>query len=91
MQSNFGLIDRSYDTDAEFDPTRSKSQWERFQHWVRTLNARQSQSDSRIIYKVLFLGRHGQGEHNVAEAYYGTDAWDVCFSRTMKLFEDKLG
>jgi broad specificity phosphatase PhoE len=28
---------------------------------------------------VLFLGRHGQGWHNVAEAKYGTKAWDVCF------------
>lgn len=27
--------------------------------------------------KVLFLGRHGQGWHNVAEAKYGTHAWDV--------------
>jgi broad specificity phosphatase PhoE len=28
-------------------------------------------------YKVLFLGRHGQGWHNVAESKYGTKAWDV--------------
>lgn len=28
-------------------------------------------------YKVLFLGRHGDGDHNVAEAFYGTAAWDV--------------
>lgn len=80
MQSNFGLIDRPYDTDAEFDPTGSKPRWVRFQHWVRALNARESRGSSRTMYKVLFLGRHGQGEHNVAEAYYGTDAWDVCMS-----------
>ncbi|KAJ7633576.1 phosphoglycerate mutase-like protein [Mycena polygramma] len=27
-------------------------------------------------YKLFFLGRHGQGYHNVAEAKYGTQAWD---------------
>lgn len=29
-----------------------------------------------ISYKVLFLGRHGEGSHNVAEFKYGTKAWD---------------
>ena len=29
---------------------------------------------------MLFLGRHGQGEHNVAEAKYGTPAWDCYWS-----------
>lgn len=24
------------------------------------------------------MGRHGEGHHNVAEGFYGTDAWDVC-------------
>jgi hypothetical protein len=28
-------------------------------------------------YKLLYFGRHGEGEHNVAEAKYGTEAWDV--------------
>jgi broad specificity phosphatase PhoE len=31
-----------------------------------------------VAFKVLFLGRHGEGWHNVAEAKYGTEAWDVC-------------
>lgn len=26
---------------------------------------------------MIFLGRHGQGWHNVAESKYGTEAWDV--------------
>jgi broad specificity phosphatase PhoE len=30
-----------------------------------------------VQYKVLFMGRHGEGYHNVAEAYYGTPAWNV--------------
>lgn len=29
---------------------------------------------------MLFLGRHGEGEHNVAEARYGTRAWDCYWS-----------
>ena len=32
---------------------------------------------SNVQYKVLFLGRHGEGVHNVAERRYGTKAWDV--------------
>ena len=32
---------------------------------------------SDVQYKILFLGRHGQGVHNVAEAQYATPAWDV--------------
>ncbi|KAG8935787.1 hypothetical protein FRC02_006337 [Tulasnella sp. 418] len=39
------------------------------------------ESDSNIFYKVIYLGRHGQGYHNVAEANYGTEAWDSYWSR----------
>jgi len=31
-------------------------------------------------HKVVFLGRHGQGFHNVAESFYGTQAWDEHWS-----------
>jgi hypothetical protein len=44
---------------------------------VTGLEAAKKEGES---YKVLFLGRHGQGWHNVAEAKYGTKAWDVCSS-----------
>ena len=33
-------------------------------------------SGPNVEYKLLFLGRHGEGWHNVGEAYYGTQAWD---------------
>lgn len=33
-------------------------------------------ADSSKQYKVLYMGRHGEGYHNVAEAFYGTTAWD---------------
>ncbi|KIW68923.1 hypothetical protein PV04_04835 [Phialophora macrospora] len=31
-------------------------------------------------YFVFFLGRHGNGYHNIAERYYGSTAWDCHFS-----------
>ncbi|KAH9895397.1 hypothetical protein F4778DRAFT_783753 [Xylariomycetidae sp. FL2044] len=37
-ESNYGLIDRSYPTDDEFDPSAEKTQWERFEYYVNTLN-----------------------------------------------------
>jgi hypothetical protein len=30
-----------------------------------------------VQYKVLFMGRHGEGWHNAAESFYGTPAWNV--------------
>lgn len=71
---NFGLISRAYETDEEFDPEHEKTQWQRFEHQVTRWNHR---SDSHVQYKVLYMGRHGEGYHNVAEAFYGTPAWDV--------------
>ncbi|KAH8685948.1 histidine phosphatase superfamily [Tricladium varicosporioides] len=75
--SNFGLIDRSYDSDPHADPHKTKTQWERFEHEVARLN---QESGSKTQYKVLYLGRHGEGYHNVAEAFYGTRDWDCYWS-----------
>lgn len=69
---NFGLIDREYDTDSEFDPERTKTQWQRFAKYVEHLR-----QTSDVDYRVLYMGRHGQGYHNVAESYYGQKEWDV--------------
>ncbi|KAI1100917.1 phosphoglycerate mutase-like protein [Jackrogersella minutella] len=71
--ANFGLIDRTYSTDGEFDPVGKKTQWERFAYYVNTLNR---DSDRNTQYKVLFMARHGEGYHNAAESYYGTPAWN---------------
>lgn len=35
------------------------------------------QAEPNVAYKVLYLGRHGEGFHNVAQSWYGDDAWDV--------------
>jgi broad specificity phosphatase PhoE len=32
-------------------------------------------------YRLVLLGRHGEGFHNVAEAKYGTHAWDEVWSK----------
>jgi len=45
---------------------------------ISSLNER-ANSDER--YHLLGLGRHGEGWHNVAEAKYGTKAWDVRIDR----------
>jgi hypothetical protein len=71
---NFGLIDRAYDTDADYDPNHQKTQWQRFERKVSRLNR---DSGREVQFKVLYLGRHGEGYHNVAEAFYGTPAWNV--------------
>ncbi|KAL2006899.1 hypothetical protein VTN00DRAFT_9567 [Thermoascus crustaceus] len=77
VSTNFGLINQTYDTDAQFDPDGQKTQWERFEHKVRTMNG---MSGDSVECKVLFLGRHGQGYHNVAEEFYGTEMWDCYWS-----------
>ncbi|KAK0374432.1 phosphoglycerate mutase [Colletotrichum limetticola] len=72
---NFGLINRTYPTDKHFDPEGVKTQWQRFDHWVQYLNSGCRKSDS-VQYKLLFMGRHGEGWHNAAESFYGTPAWN---------------
>lgn len=75
--TNFGLINQTYDSDASFDPAGTKTQWERFENEVAALNVG-STADER--FAVLYLGRHGEGYHNVAESSYGTPAWNVSIS-----------
>ncbi|KAI1186619.1 phosphoglycerate mutase-like protein [Nemania serpens] len=70
---NFGLINRAYPTDKEFDRHGKKTQWQRFEHYVNILNLH---ADRDTQYKVLFMARHGEGYHNAAETYYGTPAWN---------------
>ncbi|KGM91806.1 uncharacterized protein PADG_12122 [Paracoccidioides brasiliensis Pb18] len=72
--SAFGLKTQPYDTDASFDPHRNKTQWERFAYKLHSLNVH---ADPDTEFKLLYLGRHGEGFHNVAERLYGTEAWDL--------------
>ncbi|KAG8973651.1 hypothetical protein FRC05_008587 [Tulasnella sp. 425] len=61
----FGLIDSS------------PGYWTKFKATVKKLNDEAGPSCS---YKLVFIGRHGEGYHNVAEAFYGTKAWDDYWS-----------
>ncbi|KAF2234085.1 phosphoglycerate mutase family protein [Viridothelium virens] len=74
--SNFGLIERNYETDEQC-PLNSTS-WQRFAYYLDDLNRK---SPSTVHYRVFFLARHGQGDHNVGEEKYGTAAWDDCWSK----------
>ncbi|EKM51431.1 uncharacterized protein PHACADRAFT_200260 [Phanerochaete carnosa HHB-10118-sp] len=61
LPPRFGLLDDS--------PNR----WVAFKAKIDELNARAPEGTA---YKVFWLGRHGQGYHNLAEAKYGTETWD---------------
>lgn len=75
MSKDFGLLKKDYEADASLDPGEAKiGQWQRFEPEVTRL---QDAATEGTVYKVLYLGRHGQGVHNVAEKKYGTAEWDV--------------
>jgi len=61
-KANFGLRNRTY-SDLPASST-SLTQWQQFDKEVQKLNAK---ADKDTVYKVLFLGRHGEGYHNAAE------------------------
>lgn len=75
--TNFGLISQSYDSDSSLPNVQELTDWERFTHHVASLN---SQASDHTSYHVLYLARHGQGYHNLAETYYGTQNWDCYYS-----------
>ncbi|KAK9386672.1 histidine phosphatase superfamily [Lipomyces mesembrius] len=55
------------DLDSTKATTFNFTQWERFARQVWQLN---EESHYEVEYKVLFIGRHGEGYHNTAESYY---------------------
>lgn len=69
--TNFGLINRTYPATAGLKA--NLTQWQQFEAQVNALNAN---ADLDTSYKVLFIGRHGEGYHNAAQDYYGTPAWN---------------
>ncbi|XTI84258.1 phosphoglycerate mutase-like protein [Cenococcum geophilum] len=77
MTTNFGLINRTYPTDDTCKGGRQATQWERFAHYVASLNR---EAPKNVEYKLFYMGRHGEGWHNAAESYYGTPAWNCYWS-----------
>lgn len=69
------MIEKDYDTDSTLPNNGiGMTSWQRFANKIARLN---EEAQDTTSYRLLFLGRHGEGFHNVAEAYYGRDAWDV--------------
>jgi len=66
LPDRFGLLDSS------------PEHWQKFEFKVKALDSDCEPKDS---IKVFFLGRHGEGFHNVAEAKYGTPAWNDYWSK----------
>ena len=75
--TNFGLINRTYPSDSTLPLHRNQTQWQRFRHQLAQLNR---DAAPGTAYKLLYLGRHGDGYHNDAQAYYGTPAWNCYYS-----------
>ncbi|KAI4229124.1 MAG: hypothetical protein L6R36_001081 [Xanthoria steineri] len=74
MSKDFGLLNKEYAEGTALDSReKDTTRWQRFEREVTRL---QDEAKSGTIYKVLYLGRHGQGVHNVAEKKYGTAEWD---------------
>ncbi|MBW0535277.1 hypothetical protein O181_074992 [Austropuccinia psidii MF-1] len=67
--SSFGLIERN-----------SSERWRKFQRKIQNLTQNQP---TGVNHKVIFIARHGEGFHNVAEAQYGTPLWDCHWSTMM--------
>ncbi|KAI5271177.1 phosphoglycerate mutase-like protein [Aureobasidium subglaciale] len=74
--TNFGLINQTYETDSSSDG--ALTQWQRFNNLLKHMN---SEAPKNVEYKLLFIGRHGEGYHNAAQTYYGTPAWNCYWSQ----------
>ncbi|KLO14287.1 phosphoglycerate mutase [Schizopora paradoxa] len=61
LPPRFGLVDES------------QNRWQTFLADIEKLN---TNAPPNVSYKAIFAGRHGEGWHNVAEAKYGTEAWE---------------
>ena len=72
------MINRSYPTDGDSPKDDKITQWQQFTRYLSHLNL---DAPANTSYKLLYLGRHGEGTHNVAEAFYGTPAWDAHWSK----------
>ncbi|PCH35937.1 phosphoglycerate mutase-like protein [Wolfiporia cocos MD-104 SS10] len=57
----------------------SSDRWAKFCACIAELNA---SAPTGTTYKVLFIGRHGQGYHNVGKLKYGAELWNDVISRT---------
>ncbi|KAF8468813.1 phosphoglycerate mutase family protein [Kalaharituber pfeilii] len=88
ISSNFGLLDnfklKSRHLEGvlieERDVTTSTTKKPRWREFIQAIKKLNKMTPDNVQYKVLFLARHGQGFHNVAESYYTTHLWDCYWS-----------
>jgi broad specificity phosphatase PhoE len=73
-----GGLDRHLQLPDRFGLLDSSGSWEAFRLKIAGLNAENTPKDS---VKVFFLGRHGEGLHNVASAKHGKQAWRDYWAR----------
>lgn len=74
--TNFGLINQTYETTHNL--AEPLTQWQQFEQHVEAMN---TAAPPNTVYKVLFMGRHGEGYHNVAESAFGTPAWNCYYAQ----------
>ncbi|ODN76564.1 hypothetical protein L202_05225 [Cryptococcus amylolentus CBS 6039] len=73
LKKSFGLIDES--------PER----WQNLKSSVKDL---QDAAPEGVSYKVFFLGRHGQGWHNLASDNFSKKEWEARIARTYPTADD---
>jgi len=59
-----GLINQTYSQDSS--ATANLSQWQRFNRVLYDLN---QLAPANTVYKLLFIGRHGEGYHNAEQTF----------------------
>lgn len=69
--------DNAYD-EKKHDFGLIKDSWETL---MKDFEQLRKEADTNTRYKLLFLGRHGQGYHNLAILKYGQEAWDEKWSK----------
>ncbi|KAI1204657.1 phosphoglycerate mutase-like protein [Annulohypoxylon truncatum] len=86
---DLGLLDRPYDTDSRFLNEISKlprdqqavtpqDKWARFRYFLKYLNER---GQGKVEWKLFYVVRHGEGDHNVKEKEVGRAEWERYWSR----------
>ncbi|KAL9000536.1 MAG: hypothetical protein Q9169_000829 [Polycauliona sp. 2 TL-2023] len=73
ISKNFGLIEKHYEAHGSLDSDDQTTPWQHFEQQVKRL---QDEAEEGTVYKVLYMARHGEGAHNVAEKRYGREEWD---------------
>ncbi|EGG06750.1 uncharacterized protein MELLADRAFT_116456 [Melampsora larici-populina 98AG31] len=63
----------------EIDKT-DRDSWKKFDERIKRLNSKVFIETLRTMFEMIFIARHGEGFHNIAESKYGTPMWDCYWS-----------